>query len=79
MRRKLFNSMCLGDVSRKPHVVFRHQVSEMAKTRAERLDERTSPHIMCPACEKIAGVAQLVERYLAKVTVEGSSPFTRSL
>ena len=25
-----------------------------------------------------AGVAQLVERYLAKVQVDGSSPFTRS-
>jgi hypothetical protein len=25
-----------------------------------------------------AGVAQLVERYLAKVQVDGSNPFTRS-
>ena len=30
-------------------------------------------------CDHVAGVAQLVEHHLAKVDVEGSNPFARSI
>ena len=30
-------------------------------------------------CDYVAGVAQLVEHHLAKVDVEGSNPFARSI
>ena len=30
-------------------------------------------------CDPVAGVAQLVEHHLAKVDVEGSNPFARSI
>src|SRR6476659_10091584 len=33
----------------------------------------------CPSLFKEASVAQLVERHLAKVNVEGSNPFARSI
>ena len=37
-------------------------------------------HILNYICTKIyAGVAQLVEHHLAKVDVEGSNPFARSI
>ncbi len=37
------------------------------------------PRTRALAVEDNAGVAQLVERYLAKVVVDGSIPFTRSI
>ena len=46
--------------------------------RPARVRWRDPARVVTLASAIIAGVAQLVERYLPKVNVEGSSPFARS-